>query len=103
MQCKIPEDMREQLDAEAFMHVCIVGHFIAGEHLRCMGRIEWNHGFTYAGGRINERWAIVPMCKLHHGEQAKFRVLIDGIMRLRIVLFGVVAAFKAKYPKSTLI
>lgn len=32
----------------------------------CEGRVEWEHSWLYAGKRINEKWAIIPCCYMHH-------------------------------------
>src|SRR5258708_7866297 len=97
MRAAIPEDMREELAADAFMHNCIINDAL------CEGRIEWNHAFTYAGKRINELWGLLPMCHLHHDQQAKWRPLIDEVMRKRIRHLGAAEDFKRKYPKSRLL
>jgi len=89
--------MREQLADDPFMHRCIINDAL------CEGRIEWNHSFTYGGRRQNELWAILPMCHRHHGEEAKWRPLIEQVMRKRIKHFNATNDFAAKYPQSVLI
>lgn len=32
----------------------------------CMGRIQMDHVFKYAGKQIDEAWAILPTCYAHH-------------------------------------
>lgn len=32
----------------------------------CDGRITWEHAMTYAGGQIQEKWAIIPLCAKAH-------------------------------------
>src|SRR4051812_40228052 len=97
LRCPIPEEMREQLAEDPFMRHCIIDDAL------CDGRIEWNHAFTYAGKRVNELWALIPMCHLHHSQEAKWRPLIEQVMRKRIKHFGAAEDFRAKYPRSTLL
>ena len=94
---KIPPDIREQLSDDPFMTYCI-----AGDGWDCDGRIEWQHALTYAGRRVNELWAILPMCSLHHRLQAAFRPHQEAAMVKRIAHFGAEAEFRAKYPRSDL-
>jgi hypothetical protein len=89
--------MRAELAEDEFMRVCIINDAM------CAGRIEWNHAFKYAGIRRNELWGLLPMCSLHHSQEAKWRPLIEQVMRKRIKHFGAEEDFKAKYPKSTLL
>lgn len=97
LRCPIPEDMRDLLEVDSFMRRCIIDDDM------CDGRLEWNHAFTYAGKRVNELWAIIPMCHTHHEQQAKWRPLIEQRMRQRIKQFGVEKLFRKEYPKSTLL
>lgn len=57
----IPKKLRDALKEDPEYKICSLhGH---GE---CAGRITWEHAILYAGKRINERWAIIPLCELHH-------------------------------------
>lgn len=85
--------MREKLDRDPFMWGCIVSC------PECSPRIEWHHALTYAGKRINEPWAILPLCSRHHQEQAKYRTEQLKAMKERITFFG---ADLSKYPKLIL-
>ncbi len=91
----IPQEMRDTLSKDRLMRNCLVG-------LDCSGRIEWNHGFTYAGKRINELYFLTPLCSKHHREEAKHREAIRTFMRYRILEFKARDDFNAKYPKSDL-
>src|SRR4030081_1801517 len=88
MRVAIPEEMREQLEADTFMKVCIISRWPIVDY--CEGRIEWNHGFSYAGKRRNELWAILPMCHRHHEKEAKYRVRINTKIRERITYFNAI-------------
>lgn len=33
----------------------------------CQGRITMEHALYYAGHRLDELWAIIPICAYHHG------------------------------------
>jgi hypothetical protein len=74
MQCKIPEDMREELSADPFMKRCCVADN------ECSGKIEWNHHLKFGGKRMSEPFGIVPMCSSHHSRESAFRDRLDRIM-----------------------
>ena len=56
----IPLEMRKEMNADPKYHVC------SAKDQYCRGKIEWHHVWIYAGKQINEKWAIIPLCKLHH-------------------------------------
>lgn len=61
----------------------------------CDGRITWEHAFIYAGKQINEKWAIIPLCRYHH--------LGDGLDKRKNQLIALQRATPedlAKYPKT---
>ena len=96
MQSKIPPAIREQLAEDPYMKSCI----LEGEE--CLGRIEWNHAFTYGGKRQNELWSLLPMCNFHHRVEAMYRIDIQLALLKRIRHFNALEYFRRKYPKSTL-
>src|SRR5438067_1869663 len=100
MRVPIPAEMREQLADDPFMQRCILDN-VAGTF--CEGRIEWDHSFTYAGKRINEPWALLPVCHAHHMQEASWRTIKADRMISRIHHFGAEEEFKRKYPKSLLV
>jgi hypothetical protein len=97
LRVPIPDDMREALDQDPFMHRCIMDIYGG-----CSSRIEWNHAFTYAGRRRNELWAIIPMCSTHHRREAVYRPQIAATMRRRLAHFELEDDARAKYPKADL-
>ena|SRR3990167_9341858 len=98
MRSKIPDAIREQLANDPWMKRCI----LEGD-LTCEGRIEWNHGMTYAGRRTNELYSLIPMCHHHHVIEASVRPHIENAIRERIRHFHAEKDFRAKYPKSNLL
>ncbi|NCD40579.1 MAG: hypothetical protein EOL88_00655 [Bacteroidia bacterium] len=60
----IPLKMRKEIAEDPFMRSCI--YCDIGKGHECQGRVEWEHAFLFAGKRINEKWAIVPVCSYHH-------------------------------------
>ena len=56
----IPTKLREQLSNDPYYKKCSR----AGKD--CLGRITWEHAWTYANKQIQERWAIIPLCVYHH-------------------------------------
>lgn len=97
MRMPIPLEMREMLEEDPFMQTCLM----EGDGL-CEGKIEWQHAMTYAGKRINELYAILPLCHAHHVRQAEFRPIQEYWIRERIYRMNAEASFKEKYPRSDL-
>ncbi len=51
------------MSADPFYKTCAR----AGLHSHeCDGRITWEHAMIYAGGQIQARWAIIPLCAKAH-------------------------------------
>jgi hypothetical protein len=57
---KIPLKLRKQMENDPYYQVC------ARKCSECDGRITWEHAIIYAGGQLNEKWAIIPLCEYHH-------------------------------------
>ena len=45
------------------MRICEAKFYDQGA---CVGRIQWHHVWEYQGRQINEVWAILGACELHH-------------------------------------
>lgn len=59
----IPLALRRQLSNDPYYKVCAR----AGLHNHtCDGRITWEHALIYAGGQIQARYAIIPLCAKAH-------------------------------------
>ena len=97
LRSPIPAAIREELANDPFMTRCIL------EPLFCGGRIEWNHAYSYASKRVNERWSLLPMCHEHHRKEASYRDAINSALRARIAHFHAEDDFRAEYPKSNLL
>lgn len=52
--------MREEMAADPYYKIC------ARKGNDCSGRITWEHAFKYAGGQVQEKWSIIPLCWHHH-------------------------------------
>ena len=97
MRSPIPPAIREELSQDPFMRDCIV---MQG----CDGRIHFDHAFTYAGKRVNEIWAILPLCRKHNmGVTKMVQTAREMNLRARIKHFDAESDFRAKYPKSNLL
>ena len=60
----IPARLRDLLERMPRMRMCEACAMGEGD---CEGRIEWHHVWTYGSdGQINEYWAILGACSLHH-------------------------------------
>lgn len=87
----IPLKMREELAEDLFMKDCC----LRGWKFICLGRIQYHHALTYAGKRVNEKGAILPVCELHHEKEAQCREELNAIMYARMT-----DADRAKYPRK---
>ena len=97
MRSPIPPAIREELMDDAFMTLCALDGF------ECEGRIQWHHAFTYAGKRVNEVWALIPLCEWHHSHESQWKQSINALIVERIHHFAAEASFKEKYPRSNLL
>lgn len=84
----IPAKMRAELAADPFMKTCCL------LSTDCKGEIQWHHNLIYAGKRVNEYGAILPVCKWHHEKESKFKKDLNFMMELRMT-----AEDKKKYPR----
>lgn len=73
----IPKKMREEMDAQDYYHQCARNQAL-NDHVcepdPVTGRlIEWEHALIFGSKKVNEIWAIVPICWLVHrgGEMVK--------------------------------
>ena len=97
MRMPIPATIRKELSEDEFMRDCIV---MQG----CEGRIHFDHAFTYAGKRVNEIWAILPLCRKHNmGVTKMVQTAREMNLRARIKHFGAEKSFRESYPKSNLL
>ena len=97
MRSPIPAEIRDELSKDPFMQTCIVAH-------ECEGRVHFDHAFTYAGKRVNERWSILPLCRKHNmGVTQHVQALRRMNLLARIAHFKAESDFATKYPKSDLL
>lgn len=89
MSAAIPIKMRDELQEDNFMKTCCL------QSEMCKGKIEWHHNLIYAGKRINEKGAILPVCQEHHRQEATFKRKLDIIMYTRMT-----DEERNKYPKK---
>jgi len=61
---KITEKLKQEILADRFYERCALSHLDFGS---CAGRVTWEHAIIFAGKQLNEKWAIIPLCALHHG------------------------------------
>lgn len=58
----IPAELRQALADDPYMHQCCIGD------TNCAGKIDFHHNLIYAGRRVNEPFAILPVCSFHHAK-----------------------------------
>lgn len=78
----IPKELRNQMAADPWYSTCCLAPFTDSVHSE---KIDWHHGMTYAGQRLNERWCIISLCRAHHDDVSDPRIkeLVDWIMLTR--------------------
>lgn len=57
----IPKQLLSSILTDPFYEKCI-----RHQEKQCSGRVTFEHVWIYAGRQIQELWAIVPLCTLHH-------------------------------------
>lgn len=86
----IPQALKDEMEADPWMHRC------ARAGPECSGRVEWEHVFLYQGRQLNERWAIIPLCKHHHRGDG-----LDKRENERIALARITTAeLEARFPRT---
>jgi len=61
----IPKKLREEIAQDPTYKRCALSGYSG-----CSGRIEWHHHIIFAGKQLNEKWAIIGLCKGHHRDVA---------------------------------
>lgn len=76
----IPQKMRIQMSEDPFYKNCCYAYFTGDNN--CSGKIEWHHNLKYGGQRVNEIFAILPVCQYHHrlADTSEIRMVLDWIM-----------------------
>lgn len=90
----IPPEHREIINSEQYFRRCF-----RWEEGECDGRVTIDHALTYAGKRINEMFAYVPVCLFHHG--LKGMGGLNKRMNEQEALSRATPEDLAKYPKAT--
>lgn len=91
----IPLKLREKMASDGSMLHCI------HRNADCSGRVEWEHSFLYQGKKIQEEWAIVPCCYMHHRggkidkDYNRYRSLLKAID-----IYGSLDDIIKRYPKK---
>lgn len=88
----IPPTMRDEMAKDDFYKKCVIGSWT------CDGPVEWHHVFIYAGRQINEKWAILPACHLHHGMVKTSKTIREEFESISLQL--ATPEDLAKYPKK---
>lgn len=58
----IPPKLKKELAVDLEYKTCsLTGHD------PCDGRITWEHALYFRGRQVQKRFAIIPLCELHHG------------------------------------
>lgn len=59
----IPKKQREDMSRDPWYRICALGHVEGHE---CGGKITWEHCIIFQGKKLQERWAIIPLCERGH-------------------------------------
>ena len=73
MVCAIPPKMKEEMANDPFYKKCC----ITG---RSDEKIEWHHNLMFAGKRVSEKFAILPVLQSIHRQEAKYKDELNRIM-----------------------
>lgn len=67
-QSTIPDKLRKEMAEDPFYKTCcLYGQVLNGTKHECKGNVTWEHTLIYAGSKIQEKWAIIPLCEKYHG------------------------------------
>lgn len=68
MGTPIPRAMRQEMAEMPFYKLCARrgDHECADENGRPTSRLTWEHAMIYAGRKVQEIWAIIPLCPWSH-------------------------------------
>lgn len=63
--------MRAEMEADPFYKTCVRNlllndHICETDPLKPWQLVEWEHAIRYKGSKLNEKWAIIPICWLVH-------------------------------------
>lgn len=78
------------MDEDPYYHRCV-----RKNEGSCSGRITWEHAWIYGANKIQEKWAIIPLCEHHH--------LGKGMIKWKNELIALRRATPedlAKYPRK---
>ncbi len=78
----MPSRLRKELQVDPYYINCCLRAVRASEraNMGCSGRIEWHHNARFGGSNIQERFAILPLCKIHHRAVNQLKEKLDQIM-----------------------
>ena len=92
--------MRAEMDAQPYYHQCarydaLHDHECERDPLKPWQVVEWEHAFMQSGSKLNEIWAIIPICWLVHRGG-----LLNKEINQWLALNRATDADFDKYPKS---
>lgn len=90
----IPKKIRDKLSQDPRMKTCI------HNNSECSRKIEWEHAWTYRGRQIQEEWAIIPVCYMHHRGGKLDKRLNEYMSLKKAKRLGVWQDILKEYPKK---
>lgn len=92
----LPLKQRSEMAADPEYSRCA----LQGLH-ECGGRVSWEHAMYYAGKKIQDRWAVIPICSLGHGvDQYQDMASVSKEVRQWIALNRATDAELAQYNRA---
>lgn len=85
----IPLATRERISNDPFFKKCC-----RPDKENCSGRITVEHAIMYAGKRINDYWALLPLCWEHHLGQK-----LDKAWNIKTAMARATEEDRKKYPR----
>jgi hypothetical protein len=61
----IPKKLRKEISLDLYYSTCCI------DDRMCEGPIQLHHAVIQSGRQLNEKWAIVPACIVHHNHRNK--------------------------------
>lgn len=87
----IPKKLKEEMANDPFYKKCCITGTLATN-----AKVEWHHGLMFAGKRVQEKFAIIPLRKDIHDNVVYYREKCDWI-----ILNRATDEQLKKYSKST--
>lgn len=63
----LPQKLRKEMNEDPEYQICALKGHLVDLIGPCDGRVTREHAIYYANKKVQERWAVPPICAKHHG------------------------------------